>query len=513
MPDKSNNAPGIDKRNISDKLNCFGTFQRFFFTERRFHTNQKALFEGTEIPAWLKRRLTAVMFTPRSLLRSPARVSILGFATLIAIGTVLLVLPAASTGGRLGFVDALFTAVSASCVTGLVVVDTGRDLSIFGQLVVLVLIQVGGLGIMTMSTLFLLIGGRRPSLAGRVLIQDTFTCSGERSVSEIIRNVVQFTLIIEGIGALVIFLRFLPGRSAGEAFYFSVFHAVSAFCNAGFSLFTDSLVSYREDWVLNLMVCFLIICGGLGFLVLSELKKNFPFNRRRWSRLSLHSKLVLSVTGILLVASSISIILMEWQNTLAPLALPGRFLAGFFQAVTARTAGFNTLPISEMANETLFILVLLMFIGASPGSCGGGVKTSTFASLVVLGLSRLRGQDRPQIFHRTISTASISKAMGVVLISTIVIVLANMVMLMIELGETPHPLSRGKFLELLFEVVSAFGTVGLTTGITAALSMAGKLVLSIVMFVGRLGPLVIAMAVSRTTAPRFYYAEEEIMSG
>lgn len=453
------------------------------------------------------------MFSPNVILRSPARVSIYAFATLISIGTALLMLPAASTTGRLGFTDALFTAVSASCVTGLVVVDTGSALSTFGQLVVLGLIQVGGLGIMTMSTLFLLLGGRRPILAGRMLIQDTFTGSGERSARDITMSVVQFTLVIEGIGALLIFLRFLPGRTAGEALYFSVFHAISAFCNAGFSLFADSLVGYREDWVVNLTICFLIVSGGIGFLVLSELKQNFSFNRRSWSRLSLHSKLVLSVTGILLISSSAAIIFMEWHNTLAPLSLPGRFMAGFFQAVSARTAGFNTLPVGEMANETLFVLIVLMFIGASPGSCGGGIKTSTFASLVVLGLSRLRGRERPQIFHRTISTASIGKAISVVLISTLVVVLANMVMLMIELGETPHPMSRGKFLELLFEVVSAFGTVGLSAGVTAGLSNAGKLILSMVMFVGRLGPLVIAMAVSRETAPRYYYAEEEIMSG
>ncbi len=262
-----------------------------------------------------------------------------------------------------------------------------------------------------------------------------------------------------------------------------------------------------------LVICFLIVSGGIGFLVLSELKRKFPYNRRSWSRLSLHSKLVLSVTGILLIIGSISIIFMEWHNTLASLSLPGRFLAGFFQAVSARTAGFNTLPIGKMANETLFVLILLMFIGASPGSCGGGIKTSTFASLIVLGISRLRGHERPQIFHRTISPTSIAKAMSVVMISTVVIGIATMVIMMTELGETPHPMSRGKFLELMFEVVSAFGTVGLSTGVTEGLSEAGKLILSFVMFVGRLGPLVIVLAVSRRDAPHYYYAEEEIMSG
>jgi len=455
----------------------------------------------------------SIMLSRRALFRSPARFSIFGFAALIIVGTALLMLPAASTSRNLRFVDALFTAVSASCVTGLVVVDTGSALSTFGQLVILGLIQAGGLGIMTMSTLFLLIGGRRPSLVGRMVIQDAFTGGGERSVPDIIRDVLLFTVVIEGIGASLLFLRFLPGRTVGEAFFFSVFHAISAFCNAGFSFFSDSFIAYREDLTVNLVICFLIVCGGIGFLVLSELKRNFPFNQRRWSRLSLHSKLVLSVTGILLALSSLLISLMEWHNTAESLSLPGRFLAGFFQAVSARTAGFNTLSIGEMANETLFVLMLLMFIGASPGSCGGGIKTSSFASLIVLGISRLRGHERPQIFHRTISASSIAKAMSVVLISTIVIAIATMAILMTELGETPHSLSRGKFLELLFEVVSAFGTVGLSTGVTEGLSQYGKLILSLVMFVGRLGPLVIVLAVSRPEAPRYYYAEEEIMSG
>jgi trk system potassium uptake protein TrkH len=432
---------------------------------------------------------------------------------LISIGTFLLMLPAATTDAHLRFVDALFTAVSASCVTGLVVVDTGSALSTFGQLIILVLIQVGGLGIMTMSTLFLLLGGRRPSLVGRIVIQDTFTGGREQSARDIIRDVVVFTVVIEGIGATLIFLRFLPGQTIGEALFFSVFHAISAFCNAGFSLFSASFIAYRDDLMLNLVICFLIVSGGIGFLVLSELKRNFPFNRRSWSRLSLHSKLVLSTTVILLIFSSLLIVFMEWHNTLGSLSLPGRFLAGFFQAVSARTAGFNTLPIGKMANETLFVLILLMFIGASPGSCGGGIKTSTFASLIVLGISRLGGHEHPQLFHRTISLASIAKAVSVVMVSMAVIGVATLVIMMTELGETPHPMSRGKFLELMFEVVSAFGTVGLSTGVTEGLSEAGKLILSFVMFTGRLGPLVVVLAVSRRDAPHYYYAEEEIMSG
>lgn len=452
-------------------------------------------------------------WTWRGLLKSPARISVLGFAILISMGTGLLMLPSATTAHSLGFVNALFTSTSATCVTGLVVVDTGNALSLFGQLVILVLIQVGGLGIMTLSTLFLLMATGRPSLTGRIVIQDCFTRNGDRSLTSILRDMVLFTLVIEGIGLTLMFIRFLPENGVGEAFYLSAFHAVSAFCNAGFCLFSDSLVAWREDWLLNLVTCFLIVNGGIGFLVLAELKRQFPFNRRTWSRLSLHSKLVLYTTAVLLVSSSLLFILMEWHNTLAPLSVPGRCIAGFFQAVSTRTAGFNTLAIGDLANGTLFVLILLMFIGASPGSCGGGIKTTTLASLIVLGISRFRGLEHPQIFRRTISGESVGKAISVVMISMVVVVAGTMILLMTEISEIPSSVSRGKFLELLFEVVSAFGTVGLSTGVTQGLSSVGKLILTFVMFVGRLGPLVIAIAVSRRGASRYYYAEEGIMIG
>ena len=449
----------------------------------------------------------------RALFKSPARISIIGFAILISIGTALLMLPSAMNTHSLGFVDALFTSTSATCVTGLVIVDTGKVFSAFGQLVILILIQTGGLGIMTISTLFILMAGRRPSLAGQIVIRDTFTQSGDRSVLSILRDVFLFTFAIEAIGTALMFFRFFPGTNVVEALYISVFHSISSFCNAGFSLFSESFVPYQGDWFLNIVMCLLIVSGGIGFLVFSELKQQFPLNRRSWSRLSLHSKLVLSTTAILLLLSSFLIITMEWHNTLAPLSIPDRFLAGFFQSVTARTAGFNTLSIGNMANETLFVLILLMFIGASPGSCGGGIKTTTLACLAILGVSRLRGLESPQLFHRTISNESVGKAISVVMVSVVVVIIATMALLMTELGEVAHPMSRGKFLELFFEVFSAFGTVGLSTGVTGSLSIVGKLIITFVMFVGRIGPLVIAIAVSRRGASRYYYANEPIMIG
>jgi len=429
------------------------------------------------------------------------------------MGAILLMFPAASTGEHLGFVNALFTSTSAVCVTGLTVVDTGNALSSFGQVILMILIQLGGLGIMTMSTLFLMLAGKRPGIAGQIVVQDTFTHSRDRNISSILKDVVIFTCTIEVMGTLLMFFCFLPENSPERALFLSVFHSISAFCNAGFSLFPDSFVGYQKNWGVNLIICALIVCGGIGILVLSELKRNFSLKHRFWARLSLHSKLALSTTAILIVSGTVLILIMEWHNTLKTLPVQHRFLAAFFQSVTSRTAGFNTLSMGNLANENLFFIILLMFIGASPGSCGGGIKTTTLATLAVLGVSRFRGHKRPQLFNRTISEMSVGKAISVIMLSMIVVCTGTMFLLMTEIGDVAHPQSRGKFLELLFETVSAFGTVGLSTGITSGLSMMGKIILSCIMFVGRLGPLVIGMALSREIISRYYYAEETIMVG
>jgi trk/ktr system potassium uptake protein len=438
---------------------------------------------------------------------------VLSFAGFIFFGTLLLMLPAAAETTPIDMVDALFTATSAVCVTGLTVVDTGETFSLFGEIVIALLIQTGGLGIMTLSTFFLLLAGRRLGLTGQFLIQDTFTFSRERPPGSILKDVILFCIVAEGFGMVLLFFCFLPGNGAGQAFYLSFFHAISAFCNAGFSLFSDSFSGYRDNWGANLVICLLIIAGGLGFLVLSEIRRQIASPHRVWARFSLHSKIVITTTGALLVSGTLMIAFMEWDNTLAPLSLPHRFLASFFHSVNARTSGFNTLPVGHMANETFFVIIMLMYIGASPGSCGGGIKTTTFAALVVAGLSRLRGHDRPQMFKRSLPLASLGKAFSVVMISTLVICIGLMALLMTEIGDISHPESRGQFLELFFEIVSAFGTVGLSTGVTAGLSDAGKTIITIMMFVGRLGPLVIGIAVSRPITDRYHYAEESIMVG
>jgi len=449
----------------------------------------------------------------KSSIISPGRTVICSFLFLIFTGTCLLLLPQASTTGHMGFMDALFTSTSAVCVTGLTVLDTAATFTTFGRIVLMGLIQAGGLGIMTISTLFLMIAGKRLSFIGSDVIQNTFTYTEKKSLSSILKDVFIFTAALEGLGVVLLFFCFYPENTFAGAMYFAVFHSISAFCNAGFSLFSDSFSAYQTDWLLNLTICFLIVSGGMGFLVLSELKQSISFKHHSWSRLSLHSKLVLVSTGSLLFAGTIAIFFMESSNTLAQLSLPDRVLASFFQAVNTRTSGFNTLPLGSMANETLFICIILMFIGASPGSCGGGIKTTTFMTLLLLGISRFRGQIRPQIFNRSISGKSISKAVSVLLLSTVVVCVGLIILLMIESGDVPHPESRGGFLELLFEVVSAFGTVGLTTGITSGLSAMGKMVIVCVMFIGRLGPLLIGIAVSRSVELNYFHAKEDIMIG
>ncbi len=451
-----------------------------------------------------------IKFLLSNFFKLPERAIIAGFVLAIWIGAFFLMLPKASTGNPLNLIDALFTATSATCVTGLSVVDIGKNLSLFGQAIVLILIQAGGLGIMTISTMFLIIMGKRPSITGVVAVQDSLTLRSEKGFRFILRDVALLTAFIEGIGAIALFLYFFIKTHFpfSKSVYFAIFHTISAFCNAGFSLFSDSFVRFQKSLFFNLVICLLIITGGIGFIVLSEIKE-----KKNFSSLSLHSKLVISTTIILILLGTLLITIMEWKNTMAHLSTTFKGLAGFFQSVTARTAGFNTLPIGNMANETLFLLILLMFIGASPGSCGGGIKTSTFATILLMGISRLKGYENPHVFRRSISKEVVGKAISIVMISMFVVSVGLMLLLITEAGGVPHPESRGMFLELMFETVSAFGTVGLSMGITPNLTCMGKIILICIMLIGRVGPLAIAMAISRQEIKKYSYAEESIMVG
>jgi trk system potassium uptake protein TrkH len=461
-----------------------------------------------------KRGQSLKNFIIQKFAQSPSRAPILGFLILIAIGAVLLSLPAASaTGERTSLIDAVFTATSASCVTGLITLDTGSDFSLFGQLIILTLIQIGGIGIMSISTLFLLLAGMRAGFIGRLSLQDSFTHSGEYSPLRILKSIVVGTLSIEAFGALLMFGRFAADYPIGQAAYLSIFHSISAFCNAGFSLFPESLVNYRHDWIINMVISGLIITGGLGFLVMSELRHKMDFSRRSWERLSLHTKLVLSATAILLCVSTLFFLTVEWNNSLAGLPIAHKTLNAAFQAVTTRTAGFNTINLSELSDTSLFMTMVLMFVGACPGSTGGGIKITTVATLALMGVAALTGREHPQVFKRSISENSISKALSLSLLGLGLVCIGTILLSATEMGSTPHTETNGRFIELAFEMVSAFGTAGLSTGVTPTLSGAGKILITLMMFIGRLGPLSIAFAISRQKETTFRYAEEKIMIG
>lgn len=455
--------------------------------------------------------MNVMNYVTRHFFNHPARVAISSFLILIALGTALLKMPWATVSGRISFIDALFTATSACSVTGLGVVDTGSYFSLAGQLVILLLVQVGGVGIMTFSTLFILMAGRKPGIVGGQTLKDTYTQSGERHPFEILQDVLVFTFFVEILGAFFLYLRFVQEFPWPQALFLSIFHSICAFCNAGFSLFSNSLMDYRSDWIVSLTVAGLIIFGGLGFLVFSDIKRAVISKKRFWHEISLQTKLVVSATVCVLLFSTLILYWMESNYTLKGMLIGDKLLASFFQAVSARTAGFNTVDIGLMANESLLFMIILMIIGAGPGSTAGGVKITTASILVLLGISHLKGDDRPNIFYRSISKASLGKAVSTVLLSMIVMMV---ILMLLQVSEEANPrllAGHGKFLDLAFETASAFGTVGLSTGITAKLTWMGKFLLVIMMFVGKLGMLTLALAISQRQIKKYYYAEENIM--
>lgn len=441
----------------------------------------------------------------RFLKLSPPQILVLGFAAVILIGTLLLMLPASTVSGhRMRFIDALFTATSATCVTGLVVVDTGTYFSTFGQTVILLLIQIGGLGFMTMATLFALLLRRKISLRDRLILQEAMNQSSMEGIVRLIRKVLVYSLIIEACAAAVLTIRWAIDMPFIRALYFGVFHAVSMFNNAGFDLFGEyrSLTGYVSDPVVNLVVMFLIVSGGIGFIVMSDLVE---FRQRR--RLLLHTKVVLSMTAALLLIGTAVIFIFEFTNsrTLGPLHLGGKIWASFFQAVTPRTAGANTLDIAGLRQATQFFIVLLMFIGASPGSTGGGIKTTTFTLMVGAVISMLRGREDIVLFRYRLAQERVFKALTITLLALLLIVTVSMVLSTTE---------QRPFLMILFETTSAFATVGLSMGLTPELSEIGKILLCITMFAGRLGLLTLAFALGPKQGKALYkYPEGKMIIG
>jgi len=484
--------------------------------------------------------------------RNPTRTLIASFLVLIISGAGLLMLPKASAAGKenLSFVDALFTATSATCVTGLIVKNTGEDFSMMGQLIILTLIQLGGLGIVVFGAVFALLLGQALSLRESVAMQDLLSARTLGRISRIIAFIFVGTLLIEAIGAVSMFGMWdeVPSRVGNlqEQWFCSIFHSISAFCNAGFSLFSDSMVSYNRSWQVYLVMAPLIILGGLGFGVHYDLfniaaervkrffkgwfNKEYRFSREAPKRMGLQTKIVLSVSACLIVLGTLAILLFERYaspvrsqmpepSTPATMGIsneasgsnpaknPG-VLGALFQSITARTAGFNTVDISALSASSKIILILFMFVGGSPGSTAGGIKTVTLAVVIMTAVAALRKRQEVEIFRRSVRIVVVGRAITVMLLFVVVLFGAT---LALSITESANGFTMS---EIMFEAGSALGTVGLTTGITPSLTIVGKLIIIVVIFVGRLGPLTLLAALTFNLKPvKYNYPDEAIIVG
>lgn len=434
------------------------------------------------------------------------------FGGLIILGSALLYLPLMQAGAPVSLLDCLFTATSAVCVTGLITVDTATAWSGWGQALICLLFQLGGLGIMTFSVAMLHLAGLKPGLTSHRALSGSFGTAPGGETGRLTKNIVIYTLILEAVGALILTLRLAGDFSWGRAAALGAFHSISAFCNAGFSLFSNSLESYPHDPMINITVMALIVLGGLGFLVLREILSRF---RRRGEarprRLSLHARLVLTTSGVLLFGGAAALWALETWTGGDP---EFGFWTALFTSVTARTAGFDTLAMDRLSNASLLVVIALMFIGASPGSTGGGVKTTALATLFALARTRLKGLDGASLFKRSISDKQVGEAFTLILCSMLAVMLGVVLLAVFEGGGAREGHARANVLAHIFEVVSAFGTVGLSMGVTSSLGIGGKLVLIVLMFVGRLGPLTFIYALVRLArTPKHQPASERILLG
>ncbi|HQJ57293.1 MAG TPA: TrkH family potassium uptake protein [Caldisericia bacterium] len=436
--------------------------------------------------------------------KEPARFIILTFLLIIIIGGILLSLPISSKSGKFtNPIDALFTANSATCVTGLVVVDTGTHYSFFGQIVILILIQIGGLSYMTIFTFLALLLGRKIPLLDRIILKESINFFSVGGIIKLARRILFIVLIFEGVGAVILASVFSKDYGILTGLFYGIFHSVSAFCNAGFDLLGNfiSLTNYKGNILLNITVILLIITGGIGFGVISEI---IDFHKSK--KLSLHTKLVLTVTAILIISGTILIFLFERNNlsTLKPLTIKEKILTSIFQAVTPRTAGFNTINIGYLNLSTLILLILFMFIGASPGGTGGGIKTSTFAIILMNIKNTIKGREGVTIYDRCVDSSTVKKSYLIFTASIFLIFLSTFLLSITE---------KFGLINILFEVTSAFGTVGLSTGITPYLSPFGKIIIMFTMFAGRVGILSILTSISVKKPQRTYLPEDKVMVG
>ena len=447
----------------------------------------------------------------------PSQVIVLSFFFVILAGAVLLSLPLSTAGNQSpGIIDSLFTATSATCVTGLIVKDTGSFFSPFGRLVILCLVQAGGLGIMTFSTMFAILLGRKLSISQNMTIKSALGHTEIEGLRRLIFYIIAFTFSIEAIGALALYIRWAattgwPKLLIAER---AIFHAVSAFCNAGFSLFSSSLSDFASDGVTMAIISILIVIGGMGFVVFLDIPKlKFWRKDRRLilSRISLQTKIVVLVTLLLIIIGALGIYFLENNSALYGMSLKEKVTSCVFTSITPRTAGFNILNTATLRPATLFMLIILMFIGASPGSTGGGIKTVTFGIVIAALYSMFRNEGRIHLFGRTIPKDTYRRAAVIVFLALSVVICSTF---LLSATETAVAQSSHYFLGMLFESTSAFGTVGLSTGITPNLTPLGKIIIMITMFVGRVGPLTLALALAmRREKLSFRYPEETLMVG
>jgi len=445
----------------------------------------------------------------------PAALVLTSFLLVISVGTMLLMLPASTHDSQMPFIDALFTATSAVCVTGLVVVDTGSFFTLFGQCVILALIQIGGLGLMTISVALFQWLGRSVSLRHRLAMQDLFAHTPREDILSLVKSIIMFTLGAEAIGSVFLTIHWLGEHSFHKALYAGIFHSISAFCNAGFALYPDSMVRYHDNILLNLTICSLIVLGGIGFPVLYDIQIWSTGRKGVRSRLSIQTKTVLLTTLTLISLGAVMFSVLEQNGVNQGVSYLSRALSAFFQSITCRTAGFNTVDIGSLKDATLTMMIFLMFFGASPGSCGGGVKTTTLALLAAFTIGRIKKRRRVTMFKKSIPNETVTRSVSLVLVSLGVIGTALFLLLAgdaVSGHETGG--SNGAFLSYLFEIVSAFGTVGLSMGITADLTAWGKVVITVMMVIGRVGILTFSYIVVGTIATKgIEYSEENLMIG
>lgn len=441
------------------------------------------------------------------------QIVVLGYLSVIFFGTALLSLPIAQTA-PLRVLDSFFTACSAVCVTGLSVLDIGTAYSHQGHWIILFLMEIGGLGIMTISTTLILLAGMKPGFNQQSVLLSNFTSETDIDPSKILKAVLPFTFLLQLFGFISFFTQF-NDQPLYERFFSSLFHAVSAFCNVGFSLFPDSLMRFQTNSIVNITSCILIFAGAFGFLAITEIQHLFNFKTKQIQRISLHTKIATFCTFLLIIGGGLILFFTESSTTIKDLSFVDKLQSTFFISISSRTAGLNTIDMSSLCLNSIFLIMIMMIIGANPGSCGGGIKTTTTAVIALLGFNRLLGRQKTQVLGRTIPEETVDRAIRIFVIAIVVLVGATLILLHTEAATATIAGEKSSlFIKILFEVSSAYSTCGLSLGLTPELSDPGRIIICIVMFIGRMGPLFLISAVARQeTASGMWFAEEDIMVG